>query len=265
MQRYAQRSSDAVIARSPWLYPTALRSPKSTCPSPSHAQATARRNLHPPIPSSISETDSPDPSEPTELHPDPEYQPDELRSSESNPRYLRRCDACAPSLSCPHRIRKSPLFCRLHALTVDDRCAGALLPPAASSYAVSKSVMDPLPGPVILPLSEVHVDRRVRREVTGEHAPSAAATQDVEDRVDHRSDICRARPTSGFGRRQQASNGPPFRVAEVARVSHTRILARLSGLPKHPLSGRPNSASSRTLVCKLILVRRWENHQEKLE
>src|SRR5215210_554571 len=97
--------------------------------------------------------------------------------------------------------------------------------------------MDPLPGPVILPLPEVHIDRLVRGKVTREHPPSAATTQDVEDRVDHRSDICRAWPASGFGCRQQTSNDPPFRVAEVAWVSHTRILARLSRLPKHPLRG----------------------------
>ncbi|MEA2561407.1 MAG: hypothetical protein QOH06_2911 [Acidobacteriota bacterium] len=242
MQRYAQQSSDAVGVRSLWLYPTALRSPKSTCPSPSPAQVTARRNLHPPIPFSVLETGSPDPPEPTGLHHDPEYQPDELRSSESNPGCLRRCDACAPSLSCLHRTRRSPLFCRLHALTVDDRCAGALLPPVASSYAVSKSVMDLLPGPVVLPLPEVHINRRVRGKVTGEHAPSAAATQDVEDGVDHRSELCCAWPTSGLRCRQQTYNDPPFRVFEVARVSHTRILARFSGLPKHPLKARHQSA-----------------------
>ena len=244
MQRYAQRSSDEVTARSPWLYPTALRSPESTCPSPSPAQATARRNLHLPKPFSILESGSPDPLEPTGLHHDPEYQPDELRSSEASPRYLRRCGACAPSPFCRHRTRKSPLFCRLHALTVDDRCAGALLPPVAGSYAISKSVVDPLPSPVILPLPEVHINRRVRGKVTREHAPGAAATKDVEDRVDHCSEICRAWPTSGLGGRQKTSNDPPFRVAEVAWVSHAGILARLPGLPKHPLRG---SRASRNL------------------
>ncbi|MEO6195884.1 MAG: hypothetical protein ABIS20_22935, partial [Thermoanaerobaculia bacterium] len=42
-------------------------------------------------------------------------------------------------------------------------------------------------------------------------------------------------PASRLGCRKQATNNPPFRVAHVARVSHRRILARLSGLPKHPL------------------------------
>ena len=42
--------------RIPWLYLTALRSPKPTYPSPSPAQATARHSLHPPIPFSVVET-----------------------------------------------------------------------------------------------------------------------------------------------------------------------------------------------------------------
>lgn len=235
MQRYAQRSNDGATVQSPWLYPTALRSPESTCPKPSPAQATARRNRHLPRPFSTSESGPPDPLEPTGLHRDPEYQPDELRNSEANPGYLRRCGACAPSLFCRHRTRKSPLFRRLHALTVDDRCAGALLASVAHSYAISKGVMDPLPGPVVLPLPEVHINRRVGGKVTGEHAPSAAATEYVEDRIDHCSEVCCAWPASGFRGRQKTSNDPPFRVAEVARISHAAILARLSGLPKHPL------------------------------
>jgi hypothetical protein len=98
--------------------------------------------------------------------------------------------------------------------------------------------MDLLPGSIVPPLLEVHVDRRVRGEVAREHAPSAAATQDIEDGVHHRPEICPTRPTSRLGCRKQATNNPPFRVAQVARVSHRRILARLSVLPKHPLIKR---------------------------
>ncbi len=239
MQKFAQRSNDVEEARIPWLCLTALRSPKPTFPSPSPAQATVRRSLHLPILFSSWETDPPDPPEPTWLRHDPGHQQSELRSSESGPMCPQRCDACGPSLSCLRRSRKSPLFCRLHALAIDDCCTGTLLAPVAASDTVSKSVMDLLPGPVVSPLLEVHIDRRVGWKVAREHAPRATATQSVEDGIDHRPGICRTRPASRLGCRKQATNNPPFRVAHVTRVSHRRILARLSGLPKHPLKQLP--------------------------
>jgi len=236
MQKFAQQSSDAEEARIPWLYRTASRSPKPTSPNPSPSQATVRRSLHLPIPFSPWETGPPDPPEPTWLHHDPGLQQSELRSSESGPMCLQRCDACGPSLSCLRRSRTSPFFCRLHALAIDDGCTGALLAPVATSDVVSKSVMDLLPGPVVSPLLEVHIDRRVRGKVVREHAPSAAAAQNVEDGIDYRPGICRSRPTSRLGGWKQATNNPPFRVTHVARVSHRCILARLSRLSKHPLT-----------------------------
>src|SRR5215218_6108396 len=235
MQTFAQRSSDAEEAQTPGLYLTALRSPKPTFPRPLPAPVTVRCNRHRPILSSFWETYPPGPPEPTGLHHDPEHQQGEPRNSEAGPVYLQRCDACGLSLSCLRRSRKSPLFCRLHALTIDNRCTRALLAPLAISDTVPKGVMDLLPSPVVSPLLEVHVDRRVRRKVVREHPPSTAATQNVEDGIDHRPEICRTRPASRLGCRKQATNNPPLRVAHVARVSHRRILARLSGLPKHPL------------------------------
>jgi len=236
MQKFAQLSSDAEEARTPGLYLTALRSPKPTCPSPSPAQLAVRRNRYLPILSSFWETDPPDPQEPTGLRHGPERQQDEPHNPESSPMYLQRCDACGPSPSCLRRSRKSPFFCRLHALAIDNRCTGALLATLATADAISKGVMDLLPSPVVSPLLEVHIDRRVRRKVVREHAPRAAATQNVEDGIDHRPEICRTRSTSRFGGRKQAADDLPFRVTHVAWVSHRRILARLSGLPKHPLS-----------------------------
>ncbi len=257
MQKFAQRSNDVEEARIPWLCLTALRSPKPTFPSPSPAQATVRRSLHLPILFSSWETDPPDPPEPTWLRHDPGHQQSELRSSESGPMCPQRCDACGPSLSCLRRSRKSPLFCRLHALAIDDCCTGTLLAPVAASDTVSKSVMDLLPGPVVSPLLEVHIDRRVGWKVAREHAPRATATQSVEDGIDHRPGICRTRPASRLGCRKQATNNPPFRVAHVTRVSHRRILARLSGLPKHPLkNSRGGDCNRRACGCSLHCIMR---------
>lgn len=202
MQKFAQQSSDAEEAQTPWLYPTALQSPVPICPSPSPSQATVRRNLHRPILFSAWETDPPDFLEPTRPHRDPGRQQRELYSSGLAPAYLRRCGACVPLLSCPRRSRKSPLFCRLHALAIDNRCTGALLAPLLVSDAIAKGVMDLLPGSIVSPLLEIHIDGRVRRKVVREHAPSAAATRNVEDGIDHRPEICPTRPTSRLGCRK---------------------------------------------------------------
>ena len=208
------------------------------CPSPSPSQAAVRRNLHRPILFSAGETDPPDLLEPTGPRHGPGRQQGERHSSESGPAYLRRCDACAPLLSCRRHSRKSPPFCRLHALAIDNRCTGALLAPLLISDAIAKGVMDLLPGPIVSPLLEVHIDRRVRGKIVREHAPSTAATQNVEDGIDHQPEVCRTRPTPRLGCRKQATNDPPFRVTDITRISHRRILSRLLGLSKHPLKAQ---------------------------
>jgi hypothetical protein len=217
MQKFVQQSNDEEEARIPWLYPTALRSPKSIFPNPSPAQRAVRRSLHPPIPSSVWGIGLPAPLVPTWLRHGLGHQPGELCSSEPSPRYLRRCDVYGPLFSCLHRSRRSPFFCRLHTLAIDNRRAGALLAALSTSEAVPKYVVDLLPGPVISPLLEVHVDRRVRGKVVREHPPSAAAAQDVEDGVDHQAEVCRTRPAPRLGCWEQRGNNPPFRVAEVAQ------------------------------------------------
>lgn len=195
----------------------------------------AQRSLHQPRPFSAVETGQPDPPTPTRLRLGPAHSQGELRSAESIPTYLQRCGACGPLFSCPHRSRRAPFFRSLHALTVHDRCAGTLLAPLEPSDAVPKYVMDPLQSPIVSPLLEVHVDRWKRGEVVGKHAPSAATAQNIEDGIDHRTKIRRAGAPSWLRGWKQATNDPPFRVADVTRVSHRRILAHLPGLSKHPL------------------------------
>jgi hypothetical protein len=112
--------------------------------------------------------------------------------------------------------------------------------------------VDPFQGAIVAPLFEVHVDSGVRREVVREHAPSAAASQDVEDGIDYRPKVRSSRPSSRLTRRQEARDHPPFRVIQIARISHEGILARLSGLPKHPLTHPPGPVcylSSRSIPC----------------
>src|SRR5262249_51932695 len=100
------------------------------------------------------------------------------------------------SLFCRHRSRRAPFFRGLHALAVHDRCTGTALAALKTSDAISKHVMDFLPSSVVSPLLEVHVDRRKRGKVSGKHAPSAAAAQNIEDGIDDRPKLCRAGPAS---------------------------------------------------------------------
>jgi hypothetical protein len=120
-------------------------------------------------------------------------------------------------------------------LAIHDRCTGTLLAAFQPSGAISKHVMDSLPSSIVSPLLEVHVDRWERGKVLGEHAPSAAAAQNVEDGIDDRPKFCRTGAPSRLRGGKQTTDDLPFRVAEVTRVSHRRILARLSRLSKHPL------------------------------
>src|SRR5215510_6664548 len=84
-----------------------------------------------------------------------------------------------------------------------------------------------LPSPVLLPPPEVHVDRRVRRKILGKHAPSTAAAQNVEDRIDDPPQVGAPGSAARLGGWKQTMDDPPFRVIDVARISHGRTLARL--------------------------------------
>ena len=232
---FSQRSSDAEELQSPAPCLISSQFPGPIYPKPLPSPATAQRNLHPPKPFSVGGIGSPNSPIPTQLRRGPARLQDGPCSAESGPRCPRRYGACGPLLFCPHRTRRAPFFRGFHALAVDDRRTGALLAALKPSNAISKRVMDSLQSPVVPPLLEVHVDRRERGKVLGQHAPSAAATQNIEDGVDDRSELCRTRAPSWLGGREQPTDDPPFRVAEVAGVSHRRILARLSRLSKHPL------------------------------
>ena len=235
MQTSFQQSSDAGEARIPPLYPTALLSLETSFPSLSPSLPIALHSLHQPRLSAALGIGLPDPPEPIEPHLDLEYPPSEPRRPEAFRACPQRCGACALSLSSRHRTRKSPLFCRLDALTIDNRGARTLLAALSGSHSVSQLVVDPFQSAVIAPLLEVHVDSGVRREIVREHAPSAAASQDVEDGIDYCPQVGSTRPSSRLAPRQKARNHPPFRVVQIAWVSHDDILARLPGLPKHPL------------------------------
>src|ERR1700709_219801 len=256
----SQRSSDAEGLQT--LAPCRISSqfPRPIFPNPAPSLSTAPRSPHRPRPFSVGEIGQPNPPIPTRLRLGPAHSQDEPRNAESSPTYPQRCGACGPLLSCPHRSRRAPFFCGLHALAIHDRCTGTFLAPFKPPDAVSKHVMDFLPCPVVSPLLEVHVDRRERGKVSGDHAPSATTAQDVEDGIDGRPKLCRTGSSSWLGGWKQTTDNPPFRVAEVTRVSHVRILARFPRLSKHPLrqtisceasnptsSLRPSSASKRSL------------------
>jgi hypothetical protein len=231
----SQRSSDAEGLQTPALCRISSQFPGPIFPKPSPSLATDPRSPRRPRPFSGGEIDQTNPPIPTRLRLGPAHPQDEPRNAESSPTYPQRYGACGPLLSCPHRNRRAPFFRGLHALAIHDRCTGTLLAPFKPPEAVSKHVMDSLPSPIVSPLLEVHVDGRERGKVLGEHAPSAATAQDVENGIDDRPKFRRAGSPSWLGSRKQTTDDPPFRVAEVTWVSHVRILARFPRLSKHPL------------------------------
>src|ERR687889_536271 len=81
----------------------------------------------------------------------------------------------------------TPLFpahsSRFYRLAIHYPGAGLRIPPQANPQTLSDRPVDPLPGVVYSPNSEVVKDRLPWWEVVGKQAPGAATPQDVEDGV----------------------------------------------------------------------------------
>ena len=158
--------------------------------------------LHRPTSVPAEETDLPDAQASALRRPDPEYQQDAPSQSAAGPWYRRLYDACGLSPSYQHHSREAPLFRRLHALAVYDRCAGRSLPPMGCSYPVAQGFMDSLPGSVLSPGAEVVKRRAPRGKVVRQHSPRAPTPKHVHDGVHHFSARVLDRTASGFGRRE---------------------------------------------------------------
>jgi hypothetical protein len=83
--------------------------------------------------------------------------------------------------------------------------------------------MHHLPGPILTPLSKVVIHDLPWRQVMGQHAPGAAAAQEIENGVQDLTLRVRFRSAAWFGFGNQMFNQCPFFVTEVSRVGWSCI------------------------------------------
>jgi hypothetical protein len=91
------------------------------------------------------------------------------------------------------------LCATLDRLGINHACAGLWISVQANPEAFLYSPVDPFPGTVDAPGSEVVVNGRSSREVVGKQAPLTTAFEDVEDGVQNLTKIVSPRPSMPLG------------------------------------------------------------------
>src|ERR671921_480508 len=122
----------------------------------------------------------------------------------------------------------TPLFpahsSRSYRLAIHYPGAGLRIPPQANPQTLSDRPVDPLPGVVYSPNSEVVKDGLPWWEVVGKQEPGAATPQDVEeDGVYDLAVTMDPRSSGSFRGEKMRLQAGPFGIGEVGRVrlSHT--------------------------------------------
>src|SRR5918997_706075 len=87
----------------------------------------------------------------------------------------------------------------LYRLSIHHACAGLRISLQANLKAFADGPVDPLPGAVDAPLSEVVVDRRPSGKVVGQEPPLAAALYEVEDGIEDLTKIMDPRASMSCG------------------------------------------------------------------
>jgi hypothetical protein len=115
------------------------------------------------------------------------------------------------------------LCATLDRLGINQASAGLCISVQANPQAFSYSPVDPFPGTVDAPGSEVVVNGRPSREVVGKQAPLTTAFEDVEDGVHDLTKIVSVRPSMPLGGRQVRLYVIPFDIGKIrwVRFSHT--------------------------------------------
>jgi hypothetical protein len=99
----------------------------------------------------------------------------------------------------PPSIVTALLCATLDRLGINHASAGPWISVQANPQAFSYSPVDPFPGTVDAPGSEVVVNGRSSREVVGKQAPLTTAFEDVEDGVQNLTKIVSPRPSMPLG------------------------------------------------------------------
>src|SRR5580693_580080 len=104
-------------------------------------------------------------------------------------------------------------------LTVDDPGRRARFTARRFACLQQQRKIDLLKQAVVSPIVEIALHRGERGKVLGQHPPLTAGPRDVQDRVQHGSQLGVARPAQRLGRRHMGLDQRPFRIRDIACVA----------------------------------------------
>jgi hypothetical protein len=93
---------------------------------------------------------------------------------------------------------------RLHRLAVADGRTRLPVAPSRLAHRFPEPGIQPFPGAVVAPLTEVLIDRGLGREIVRQRLPGGTGPHDIHDGVDHRPQI-------------HVAESPPFGAARLGR------------------------------------------------
>src|SRR5947209_5107983 len=145
-------------------------------------------------------------------------------------------------------------LCRFNALAIQCPSGWLLMTTGSSTNLGSKRVVKPLPCSVIAPLLKVGVHALPRRVLPRQHPPLASADDNIQDRIDDRSHLQRARSTSWLCRWDQVFDTIPLTVGEIAWIRlislHIPSVSQLPSLFKQALRHGSNELDTFMLVLR---------------
>ena len=143
-----------------------------------------------------------------------------------------------------------PLFRRSHALAVDDcGCWTGPAPCCFTAFDVKRRV-DAVERPVPVPQVEIIINRALWRQIFRDRAPLAAGAEDVEETVDHFSQVHGALGAAALAWRKQRLDMRPFLL-----VGHIAGITQLAAVVATTIFVRSTSAAS------LRITSQGENHK----
>jgi hypothetical protein len=167
---------------------------------------------------------------PVWLHPGPVYPPSELLPPTVAPGYPPEGDAYVQLSSCLRRNREAPFFRSLDRLAIHAPSTRSFFSTVTHSQFGTQYVVDALPHSIGAPLCKVPVDHLPGRQISWQHSPGAASTQQVEYAIGYLSQFVLALSTRICGWWKQRFKPFPLLVCQVARIrwgSHTDSLPHI--------------------------------------
>jgi hypothetical protein len=125
-------------------------------------------------------------------------------------------------------------FCRLDRLPVHDDHRGTRRPADLPASLLIDCALQASPHTGVLPDAEIVIHGTPGWKLPGKKAPLAAGAQQIENRVDHSTNIGCARPAAGLCCRQKWGEQCPYCVAHVRGIVivwHSRSFTEATLIP----------------------------------